>query len=279
MLPYDKTIWAQTKDPLWWCFTIFTMIPVYGCLQFSYMLNYLMSDREDEYQLVNFILVFKAGVFISQGLIAAMIGAAQYYFCSNKASHSCDSGGPGQTPLFDIDMGFFVLQIFLLWHAAWALPYSAKKGTVTLKKRSGAHTAVDDEVEEKDCCGYTTHPSRGGSIHGFVIYDAVIFFICLALIGYAATQIDPTDSDQKWRFQATVFWTRTLYGIFSLPFFLLSLGAALFTHAVPTAYNENGMLMPYLSQEEMFAKRAQKLAGATVTPVSGVGDHEAPLRP
>jgi len=269
MLPHDKSFWAQTRNVWWWFFTVIQLVPVYGVQQICFLFNYLMMDKSDEYQLVTWILGFKTANFISQGIISMIVGVAMYYLCSNKAVHTCHAQGPGQMPGFEIDMIFFAFQILIVWHAYFnRLPYSQKKGTVTLKKRSGGTTVIDtiDTEDDKDCCGYTFYKNRGGSLGYLIAWDAVAFSLCGGLVLWAALAMGVLDkgklaSYNEWRFRAVVYWTRAIYGLLCLPFLCLIIGQALFTHAVPTAYNENGMLVPFLSPQEMLEKK--KATGAS----------------
>eukprot|EP00656_Telonema_subtile_P042311 TRINITY_DN4784_c0_g1_i1.p1 TRINITY_DN4784_c0_g1~~TRINITY_DN4784_c0_g1_i1.p1 ORF type:complete len:276 (-),score=72.51 TRINITY_DN4784_c0_g1_i1:778-1605(-) len=62
-LPYDRSVWGQMRDPLWWVLLVIVSTPVYGvsqvrramcgsdecALQAFFFLLYLLKDNEDEY--------------------------------------------------------------------------------------------------------------------------------------------------------------------------------------------------------------------------------------
>ena len=87
------------------------MVPIYGVQQCTFLMNYLLMDRGDEFQIITFVIGFKTANFISQGIISMIVGALQYYLCSNKLQHNCHEKGPGQTKAFWIDMLFFAFQV------------------------------------------------------------------------------------------------------------------------------------------------------------------------
>merc|ERR1711975_57327 len=100
MVPYDRSIWRQLKDPLWWIITGISLIPAFGCSQTIFTIMFLFLDKHDEYQLIKFIVAFKTNNFISQGIISALIGAAMYFNCITKDNPTCNDDGPGAYPGF-----------------------------------------------------------------------------------------------------------------------------------------------------------------------------------
>ena len=65
LFPFDKSVWGKMKRPLFWVLTLIAATPVYGVAQIWGMLLLFMKDRKDEYQLVNFIVTFKASMFFA----------------------------------------------------------------------------------------------------------------------------------------------------------------------------------------------------------------------
>jgi len=270
MLPYDKSIWVQLRDPWWWGVTGFSAIPAYGCSQLVFLVMFLCLDRGDEYQLVAWILGFKVSNFISQGLVSALAGAAMYFFCMMpKDKHTCNESGPGAYPGFYIDIAFFAFQIFLLQYAYCCLPYSIKKGTTTMKRRKWQadtdDTYIQPEVETTDCVGNTTYAKRGGSLRWLIWYDLVWYILAGILITWASmawgvAEEGELDPDRDWHFRGVIYWARCIYGFSAIPFLVFALPVAqtLLTHAVPTAYNENGQVVPFLSVEDQKKRKAQK---------------------
>ena len=60
-------------------------------------------ERTDEFQLVNFILEFKALMFFSIGFVCLGIGASLDHICLtwSKEGHFCDQLGPGTSRSFE----------------------------------------------------------------------------------------------------------------------------------------------------------------------------------
>merc|ERR1719235_2800852 len=57
--PYDRSIWSKIWDPWFLLFKLLGLCPVMGVGPGVYLLLFLVIDKEDEYQLTNFILQFK----------------------------------------------------------------------------------------------------------------------------------------------------------------------------------------------------------------------------
>lgn len=57
--PYDRNFWWQIRRPMWWFWNIVALCPFYGVQALYFILLFLMLDKRDEYQMVNFILQFK----------------------------------------------------------------------------------------------------------------------------------------------------------------------------------------------------------------------------
>ena len=74
--PYDKTIWAQVKDPLFWVLTAVSLFPLFGVPQAFYLLCFLLIDKRDEFQVCQFILGFKGVQFITVGILRRAAGAS-----------------------------------------------------------------------------------------------------------------------------------------------------------------------------------------------------------
>ena len=268
MFPWDKSIWVQIRNPIWWLITLVALGPIYGCSQFVFLMFFALKDKSEEYQLCEFIFAFKTACFISHGLISMFVGAALYVLCTNKEDNTCAANGPAQYPLFQLDMLFWVLQIFLLWAAGILLPYSKAKGKEHVKLTEAEKKEFEEHVKDEDCFGNEKNNLIGRRVRKLLIYDLLVFIICAGVVGYSAfvewDHHDP-DSEHRWKTFALMYWMRTLYGFLSFPFFVIGLPGLflMFTHAKPTAYNENGECVPLITGAQKKARKEQELKSGT----------------
>jgi hypothetical protein len=99
----------------------------------------------------------------------------------------------------------------------------------------------------------------------FLVYDLIVFSICLGLTAWAIFDNLVADNQRvsfndvkvlftnpNWRFAATLYWVKALYGLLSFPFLLLVVPGvgAVVSHARPTGYNPWGNTVPYRCHEE-----------------------------
>lgn len=83
----------------------------------------------DEFQLLQFILGFKGIQFISGGIVLAITGAMQYYYCVRD--DNCDTHGPGTADgtfwgllEFGLNVGLVLLNFDLFWSEFGEINYS-----------------------------------------------------------------------------------------------------------------------------------------------------------
>jgi hypothetical protein len=57
--PHDHTLWVQIRNPAWWLLKLLSIFPLYGVQPCFFLLTFAMIDKSDEFQLVEFILMFK----------------------------------------------------------------------------------------------------------------------------------------------------------------------------------------------------------------------------
>lgn len=275
LMPYDRNFWRCLRDPTWWVFRIVSCIPRYGAPQIVFTIYFFTIDLMDEYQLLNFILAFKALQFLNLGILSSIVGAVQYYICT--ARDSCASGGAPSEQVFT--MALFVWQIVLVWIAFILMPCAKRKGGQYYQL---VRTAVDDSpeyttlkeaiftdtfarlTEEQDAQASARVRSR---LRNFLLYDLVIFLICClfaaGLYKFNALNTDAngdrnnhiTDQimhDDNFIFTSGLYWVKAFYGLMSFPFALLLLPglSSVLSHARATAYNPFGVTVPYLGKEE-----------------------------
>jgi hypothetical protein len=77
---------------------ILQVIPFFAVGVFFFIVDFLLIDKSDEYQLIFFITRFKSiGFFLSYGLIKLIIQYIQYYRCvvfGTDDSLTCATSGP-----------------------------------------------------------------------------------------------------------------------------------------------------------------------------------------
>jgi len=240
LMPYDKGFWGQMRDPVQLAFRLFSLIPVYGVSQFVFLFMFLIMDKSDEFQLINFILSFKGTQFISMGVIRAVTGFFMFMMCvTAKASdnHSCEDEGPGNRGAMLITSAGFLLQVVLVWIAFVLLRCAAEKGRTQLK----------GHVEHEH--GGIARVS-GGYIRYFLWYDTFFFVVALLLPAWVF-MTRPSDKlkHDDWVLAHAVFGAQVIYGLLSAPFFLFTLPglSRVLTHAMPTAYDRQGRCRKFVS--------------------------------
>ena len=82
MFPHDRTIWACLKDPWWWVYTQgLGAFPLWGVTTAWWFVVLSFKDRTDEFQLVDFVVSFKASQFTTACVQAMVVGATLYASC------------------------------------------------------------------------------------------------------------------------------------------------------------------------------------------------------
>lgn len=281
-LPFDMSIFGNIRDPMYWLWSWPSFVPDLRVLYYIVLIVCInFPGPPDEYQLVQFILMLKAVQFITSGIGMAFMGGLQYFMCVREdGTHTCDKDGPGS--LTTIEMG--VLDIAglcgLIWISFLLLPYSRRSAGMrrndwdgdSLAPRSayesrsyalseeGLSELEEDPQEEghaqqEGCCGWSQDHSRGGRLRGFLRYDLVCFllYMMFALVisirhYHKKVEGDPLGHIVYWQLQASLYWARVFYSLLGLPFFVFSLPIfnSIFTHTVPTGYNQNGRIVPFL---------------------------------
>lgn len=69
------------RNFVWWLIRLLQLVPFFAVGVFFFLLQFLMIDKSDEYQLIAFITRFKSAFFVSYGVIKLVIHYVQYYRC------------------------------------------------------------------------------------------------------------------------------------------------------------------------------------------------------
>ena len=282
--PYDQSMWQMVRNPKWCAAFALSVWPLYGLQPLYWAVIFCCIERTDEFQLVNFILEFKALMFFSIGFVCLGIGASLDHICLTWSSpsngHFCDKLGPGTSRSFEWEISCFAVQMCNVWLAFLYLPFSdntagellaRSKGKNTPQGHTdpGVHAGGGKPLRHKpqgcfvrclECLHRGGDYSRGGRLWPWMLYDlrcaaacAACVFVSLKWHGFGT----PRFKEEEWQFRATLWWCKTAYGLLSLPFvvFLLpGLGSAL-THVKATGYNRNGRCVRMLTPAQRRQKR------------------------
>ena len=238
MFPHDKTIWASVKDPWWWFYTqALGAFPLWGVTTVWWFVVLLCKWSEspvDEFQLVDFVVSFKASQFTTACVQAMVVGATLYASCIPD----CSDGAPGSEPAFRATLWLFFARVLLCWVALGLLPWSAAKGGYHYEPVRGERASV---------------ARKGGRVWYWMGYDLVVAAGCLALV--AVIYDRPGGAD--WVQNAQLFHVKVLYGMLSFPWMVLKLPMmySLILALKPTNYNRAGETVRPATGREMAAAR------------------------
>jgi len=270
--PFDRSIFGQARDPVFWALTCISLIPYYG-IRIIFFTIVLVCNLggcpPDEYQLVQYILAFKGTQFLSSGLAMAVVAAVKYWLCVHPGGrHTCDSDGPGANQ--DLLMGSvdFLGSCILVWVAFLVLPCSQRSaGNREIVESGKVVTDMEDgAMGPRNCCCCRREHGRGGRLGNLLAYDLLAFALSCAFLfmlayvdqthlrpgGEETVLEDPgealTGEVGTWQFRTAVFWARVFYAFLAFPFtiFKLPLLSGILTHTTATGYNRQGLCVPYL---------------------------------
>ncbi|KAL4439601.1 hypothetical protein ABPG74_004003 [Tetrahymena malaccensis] len=154
LMPYDKSLGQKLRNPIFILGFLAMLCPIYGISSFYFILLFLIIDKSDEYQLINFILEFKRLQFFSIGVIGGTIGFYMYFKCVEENTHlslsiqqNCYQYGPSMLIHPRIDLIAFGINILLVWITLIFLPFSEQKGKLRFKN---AEIEEQKETERKE---------------------------------------------------------------------------------------------------------------------------------
>mmetsp|Transcript_44130 Transcript_44130/g.116758 ORF Transcript_44130/g.116758 Transcript_44130/m.116758 type:complete len:790 (+) Transcript_44130:117-2486(+) len=253
-LPHNKSIFGRFKDPIYLLMVASTMLPVFGIRVFFFsaiLVMLLFPGPPDEFQLINFILIFKGTQFFTTGVILGYFGAISYYACylfgGDDLRECIDTQGPGAKDWLSSLLFDYVGSMCLVWIAFLALPLSKRHWHSHYVL--GSSTPVE-KPPEVYCFCLKGVPGRGGRLRRLLRYDLAMFLFSslIFLPVYLAGEHNLEPSHRTFtRAKQTIFWCRILYSIFSLPFVIFvipGLGRVL-THSVTTGYDSTGACLEF----------------------------------
>jgi hypothetical protein len=127
LMPWDKSIWAKMRDPVWCVALLIGSMPLLGVRVAWWVFVFLLLDHHDEFTLCNFVVTFKASHFVSGCFVAALSGTTTYMACNEAGD--CHEAGPGVSlPAYEADLCAVLVQSLCCWVAMAFLPWATPKG-------------------------------------------------------------------------------------------------------------------------------------------------------
>ena len=136
MHPYNRTIWSQVRNWKWIAMTSLGLVPVVG--QLFWLFVFLIKNKRDEYQVIDFIVGFQCARFLAQGLFHFIYGCGLYYKCVNF-NGDCATQGPS---LSVWGACYFMVQIIVVWSAFLMLPFTSRPSMTPEVRQAHAHGRV-----------------------------------------------------------------------------------------------------------------------------------------
>lgn len=255
----------------------------------AFALTFLLMDRTDEYQLVAFILRFKAYQFLFFGLEPAVMLATSVSTCIEEISvlndpQACVDEASAVSPL---KLCLEALRITLICATARLLYRGAYGGQAEIraleqvrldaydgcldgvKGRTAAHE-VDEMWEGFDDAEYAAaveaqrvahgvERRSGGLLLAFLCVDAAILLLVVASYAFHIWSAGLTPSEKL--FWVLIANAKMVWALLSMPFFIFLVpfaGAPLNGGPRPTGYNERGRLVPMLTPAQKRKKAAKE---------------------
>jgi len=212
-LPYDKSMFGTLEDPVYIFFFILSMMPDIRVIFYLVVLFlFVVPGPPDEFQLVQFIMMFKGTQFISGGVAMMACGGTQYFWCITDVSikdtggkeyhgHTCDTDGPGSSQPVLVGVLDIIGSCVLVWTAFRLLdisvngagdrqsdPYLGHESGMLPTDEEVSAASVDEREDMSEkflwrCCFRGRKAKgRGGRLRGFLKYDLICVSMCLGLL-------------------------------------------------------------------------------------------------
>lgn len=256
-LPHNKSFFGKVKDPVYLVILLLTLLPIHGLRVgiFAIILFFILCPcPADEFQLMNYILLFKGTQFITGGFLSMLAASLQNFWCftlfKDSLMECVNTYGPGagdpRGALLD-----YIGNAVLVWFAFLFLPFS---------KRFSAQAVIRDKQKDDfyscKCCCFSAK-LNDGRMFKLLWHDFKSFMLSaaiLAALSYFTCKADFENGDpsgilwwQDPQFRQNLFWCKVFYSFCSAPFLPYSVPAllVLLTHSTPTGYNEHGAAVGY----------------------------------
>ena len=242
--PHDRSVWSSARTASWWGLQVLGLLP--WLAQLWWLLLSASVDKQDEYQLCQFIVALRTSHFLTLGVGAAMYGCFQAYRCALlHKSQECAAISPSISLFSGC---FWLVQIAITARSFSLLPLSRKKGQrVAIERRSRLPMKSRLILAAGDRLPPDAAPPLlpGGVLYRLGHYDIVLAAATLTLALLSAIFFGGAEQPLG----LTLFWLRTCHGLLSFPYLLfkLPLAHSLLTHARRTGYDSLGNTVPHVT--------------------------------
>lgn len=138
------------------------LVPSYGAQAIVFFFHFLLIDKNDEFQLVKFILDFKKMHFFSIGFFGSLLGYIMFFACSsvNNGYDSasdftrCTRDGPGLSIHVWLDGIGYIAHFVLIWIAYFFIGCAKAKGKISFHyaDKKGDEMETVEEFPDSCCC-------------------------------------------------------------------------------------------------------------------------------
>ena len=222
VLPADANVWRVLRDPIAVFIYMLTLTPTYCISTWMFVVLFFFIEKSDEYQLVNYILKFKATQFLSVGIYTMGKLSVLLYDClegvlRNEAVEACQQNAPGQYAGYDYYIVMELVRVVFLYLAFFYLArgyaFGGKEELLALEHvrvdaadgsldgtqdrsalKENLHLHADQDIDDDEYLVaiksarelYDAKPKYGGSIRFFMLWD---FLTIVAIVGVHALKL------------------------------------------------------------------------------------------
>ncbi len=245
--PVDLSIWKRIKTFSFWLLQVIQNFPLYGVQTFFLLFYFLLMCKDDEYQLVNYIVSFKKMQFFTIGCLGGLIAYVQYFFCITTRGgivnyydvNRCAAKTDDDPITYWIEIGTFFLKILLVWLCYVLLPCSTKRGLPSFRIQK-QEEQQELERDKRRCFNCTRGGSRLRKLMFWELF-ASILTVALYLVLYFLVI-----KDDKVSMRESIYFCQTIYGLLSFPFLIFSIPmvTTLLCKTRDTKYDRFGRCVP-----------------------------------
>ena len=275
LFPADRTIWYLRFRPELALLFVLAFVGPFGIKNALWLLLFLWIDRDDEYQVINYVLMLKVVIFVIYGLIPLVAGFFRFYGCVQV--DECLRVGPGVSD-------FEQLSVALLF-ANYVCGFAAFARYKKLRKRKEEELEYEREIDKVDrqLGKFASRWEReeaekrfrvqktGEAIFSALMVADVCYFAALMVLGslYLVYFVDGASTLGAWldghafielltlsagpKQRLCWYYLSVLAGLGALPFALLKMPGIglLILRLNPTGYDERANLRLVMSTSKM----------------------------
>ena len=136
-VPGDLSIFGKVRNPYWWIFLATKVYFGLGLQAFVFFVRLVLVDKRDEWQMFEYIMVFKGIQFVS-GTISVFSGVLSFIRCAGVVDaglpHTCHRSGPwidemnvcvfSKSVCVSLNVCSYLFRIVMCWYAFHRLRHS-----------------------------------------------------------------------------------------------------------------------------------------------------------